>query len=95
MCGKEFGRLQRATSQEFLVELFPLQSRNVVQNSSSGACLVFLFVQGVNLTLKPGAKVALVGPSGGGKVWYQFQSQNVFESFWQPWSMRLYSAFSQ
>jgi ABC-type multidrug transport system fused ATPase/permease subunit len=26
------------------------------------------FMQGVDLTLKPGAKVALVGPSGGGKV---------------------------
>lgn len=31
--------------------------------------LVILWLQGVNLTLKPGAKVALVGPSGGGKVW--------------------------
>lgn len=29
---------------------------------------LIVFVKGVNLTLKPGAKVALVGPSGGGKV---------------------------
>uniref|UniRef100_A0A7I4FKY5 Uncharacterized protein n=1 Tax=Physcomitrium patens TaxID=3218 RepID=A0A7I4FKY5_PHYPA len=37
-----------------------------------------LVLKGVNLTLKPGAKVALVGPSGGGKISIVSQEPTLF-----------------
>ena len=43
-----------------------------------------MWIQGISLKLEPGSKVALVGPSGGGKVIFTYSRDTCLFVFFLP-----------